>query len=76
MFLKSARAAGRGAKNWRNPPVQPRFGGQNLRVFLKRPGGSNRVAALENLREGVLAADICDPTLTRHARHYGAMALL
>ena len=36
MFLKSARAAGRGAKQWRNPPVQPRFGGQDLRVFLKK----------------------------------------
>ena len=34
--LKSARVAGRGAKKWRNPPVQPRFGGQNLRVSLKK----------------------------------------
>jgi hypothetical protein len=39
--LNSARAAGRGAKERRNPPVQPRFGGQDLRVFLKsaRAGG-------------------------------------
>src|SRR5271165_3303974 len=34
-IVKSARAAGRGAKDRRNPPVQPRFGGHNLRVFLK-----------------------------------------
>ncbi len=27
VFLESARAAGRGAKSWRNPLVQPRFGG-------------------------------------------------
>jgi len=27
--------AGRGAKKWSNEPVQPRFGGQNLRVFVK-----------------------------------------
>ncbi len=26
----------RGAKKWRNPPVQPRFGGDNLRVFPQR----------------------------------------
>ncbi len=37
VFLKSARAAGRGAKKWRNPPVEPRFGGHDLRVFLRRP---------------------------------------
>jgi hypothetical protein len=35
VFLRSARAAGRGARKWRNPPVQPRFGGHDLRVFLK-----------------------------------------
>jgi len=32
---KRARAAVRGAKKWSNEPVQPRFGGQNLRVFVK-----------------------------------------
>jgi predicted enzyme related to lactoylglutathione lyase len=36
MRIKNARAAGRGATEWRNPAVQPRFGGQNLRVFLKK----------------------------------------
>jgi len=35
---RSARAAGRGAKERRNPPVQPRFGGHDLRVFLGRTG--------------------------------------
>jgi len=34
-FLRSARAAGRGAKDETNSPVQPRFGGHNLREFLK-----------------------------------------
>jgi len=33
---QSARAAGRGAKDRRNPPVQPRFGGHDLREFLRR----------------------------------------
>jgi 4-amino-4-deoxy-L-arabinose transferase-like glycosyltransferase len=31
--VASARAAGRGAKERRNPPVQPRSGGHDLRVF-------------------------------------------
>src|SRR5579859_7158692 len=34
-MLRSARVAEGGAQQRRNPPVQPRFGGQNLRVFLK-----------------------------------------
>jgi len=32
VFLRSARAAGRGARRPSNPSVQPRFGGQDLRV--------------------------------------------
>jgi hypothetical protein len=36
VFLRSARVAGRGAKQRRNPPVQSRFGGHKLRVFLRR----------------------------------------
>ena len=45
--FKSARAAGRGAKQRRNPPVQPRFRGQDVRGFFKRnhePEGPGRVA--------------------------------
>jgi uncharacterized NAD(P)/FAD-binding protein YdhS len=34
VLLKTPRAAGRGAR-WRNAPVQPRFGGHDLRVLLK-----------------------------------------
>jgi hypothetical protein len=36
--LKSARAAECGAKMLRNPPVQSRFGGHDLRALLKRKG--------------------------------------
>jgi hypothetical protein len=40
VVLKSARAAGGGAKKWRNPPVQPRFGGQDLSVSSEGNGGT------------------------------------
>ncbi len=43
-FLRSARAAGRGVKDWRNPPVKPRFGGLNLRVFLRSARAAGRGA--------------------------------
>ena len=33
--LKNGSAAGQGAKKWRKPPLRPRIGGQDLRVFLK-----------------------------------------
>jgi hypothetical protein len=42
--LKSARAAGRGAKDRRNPPVQPRFGGHDLRELLKSARAAGRGA--------------------------------
>ncbi len=44
-----------------------------------RLGGATRVVVLDNLREGVLAPDIYDPTLNPLYRdvlaHYGAVAL-
>jgi hypothetical protein len=43
-LLTSARAAGRGAKKWRNPPVQPRFGGHNLRVSSRAQRALSRAA--------------------------------
>ncbi len=46
---------------------------------FQRLGGSTRVVVLDNLREGVLTADIYDPTLNPLyrdvLRHYGAVAL-
>jgi len=46
---------------------------------FRRLGGSMRVVVLDNLREGVLKADIYDPTLNPLYRdvlaHYGAVAL-
>jgi transposase len=46
---------------------------------FRRLGGSVRVVVLDNLREGVLKADIYDPTLNPLYRdvlaHYGAVAL-
>ena len=46
---------------------------------FRRLGGVTRVVVLDNLREGVLAADIYDPTLNPLYRdvlqHYGALAL-
>jgi hypothetical protein len=46
---------------------------------FRRLGGVTRVVVLDNLREGVLAADIYDPTLNPLYRdvlqHYGAVAL-
>jgi transposase len=46
---------------------------------FRRLGGTVRVVVLDNLREGVLAADIYDPTLNPLYRdvlaHYGAVAL-
>ena len=46
---------------------------------FRRLGGSPRVVVLDNLREGVLAADIYDPTLNplyQHVlAHYGVVAL-
>ena len=46
---------------------------------FRRLGGATRVVVLDNLREGVLAADIHDPTLNSLYRdvlkHYGAVAL-
>jgi transposase len=46
---------------------------------FRRLGGVTRVVVLDNLREGVLAADIYDPTLNPLyrdvLRHYGAVAL-
>jgi transposase len=46
---------------------------------FRRLGGSVRVVVLDNLREGVLAPDIYDPTLNPLYRdvlaHYGAVAL-
>ncbi len=46
---------------------------------FRRLGGSVRVVVLDNLREGVLKADIHDPTLNPLYRdvlaHYGALAL-
>ena len=46
---------------------------------FRRLGGSVRVVVLDNLREGVLKADIHDPTLNPLYRdvlaHYGAVAL-
>ncbi len=46
---------------------------------FRRLGGSVRVVILDNLREGVLTADIYDPTLNPLYRdvltHYGAVAL-
>jgi transposase len=46
---------------------------------FRRLGGATRVVVLDNLREGVLAADIYDPTLNPLYRdvlkHYGAVAL-
>jgi transposase len=46
---------------------------------FRRLGGATRVVVLDNLHEGVLAADIYDPTLNPLYRdvlaHYGAVAL-
>ena len=46
---------------------------------FRRLGGVTRVVVLDNLREGVLAPDIYDPTLNPLyrdvLRHYGAVAL-
>src|ERR1043166_9021246 len=46
---------------------------------FRRLGGAARVVVLDNLREGVLAPDIYDPTLNPLYRdvlaHYGAVAL-
>jgi len=46
---------------------------------FRRLGGATRVVVLDNLREGVLTADIYDPTLNPLYRdvlaHYGAVAL-
>jgi transposase len=46
---------------------------------FRRLGGSARVVVLDNLREGVLAADIYEPTLNPLYRdvlaHYGVMAM-
>jgi transposase len=46
---------------------------------FRRLGGATRVVVLDNLREGVLAADIHDPTLNPLYRdvlkHYGVVAL-
>ena len=46
---------------------------------FRRMGGSPRVVVLDNLREGVLAADIYDPTLNplyQHVlAHYGVVAM-
>jgi transposase len=46
---------------------------------FRRLGGATRVVVLDNLREGVLAPDIYDPTLNPLYRdvlaHYGAVAL-
>lgn len=46
---------------------------------FRRLGGSPRVVVLDNLREGVLAADIYDPTLNPLYRdvlsHYGVVAM-
>jgi transposase len=46
---------------------------------FRRLGGATRVVVLDNLREGVLAPDIYDPTLNPVYRdllqHYGAVAL-
>lgn len=46
---------------------------------FRRLGGATRVVVLDNLREGVLAPDIYDPTLNPLYRdllaHYGALAL-
>jgi transposase len=46
---------------------------------FRRLGGSVRIVVLDNLREGVLQADIYDPTLNPLYRdvlaHYGAVAL-
>ena len=46
---------------------------------FRRLGGSPRVVVLDNLREGVLKPDICDPSLNPLYRdvlaHYGAVAL-
>jgi transposase len=48
-------------------------------LAFRRLGGSVRVVVLDNLREGVLAPDIYDPTLNPLYRdvlaHYGAVAL-
>ncbi len=40
MRIRSARAAGCGAQKWGNPPIQPRFDGQDLRVFRKSAKGA------------------------------------
>jgi transposase len=46
---------------------------------FRRLGGAPRVVVLDNLHEGVLKADVYDPTLnplfTDVLRHYGALAL-
>lgn len=46
---------------------------------FRRIGGSTRIVVLDNLREGVLKPDICDPALNPLYRdllaHYGAVAL-
>ncbi|MGD0183294.1 MAG: IS21 family transposase [Terriglobales bacterium] len=46
---------------------------------FRRLGGATRVVVLDNLREGVLAADIYDPTINPLYRdvltHYGAVAM-
>jgi len=46
---------------------------------FRRLGGGTRVVVLDNLREGVLAPDIYDPTLNPlyqdTLRHYGAVPL-
>ncbi len=44
----SARAAGRGAKQPRNSPVQPRFGGHDLREFLKSDKDSGEFRRSQN----------------------------
>ena len=46
---------------------------------FRRLGGATRVVVLDNLREGVLKPDICDPGLNPLYRdvlaHYGAVAM-
>jgi transposase len=46
---------------------------------FRRLGGATKVVVLDNLKEGVLVADICDPSLNPLYRdvlaHYGAVAM-
>ncbi len=64
-FPRSARAAGRGAKDRRNPPVQPRFGGHDLRVFLGRPHGRTQETIEDYLAFGVPCVWLVNPRTRR-----------